>query len=149
METAFQRYVAQLSRPQTPLARRAQIARSLQLQAQTKPAALTSSLDLPHVGSGSGIAGAIEQAVNIGGKVLLGPEILASFALGGPYAVIPALAFQLAELLGVFPSFAGKPKLLDTVQAIGRLAQSQNPEIQQLAANLAIYARNGVPLSTS
>lgn len=66
-----------------------------------------------------------------------------------PLTAIPGLVLLIGELTGLIPSFAGKPKLLDTIQAVQRLAQSSNPAIQQLAKNIGIYAKNGVPLSTS
>lgn len=66
-----------------------------------------------------------------------------------PLTAIPGLVLLIGELTGLIPSFAGKPKLLDTVQAVKRLAQSSNPAVQQLAQNIGIYAKNGVPLSTS
>jgi len=45
-------------------------------------------------------------------------------------------------------AFAGKPTMLDTVQATQRLSQSSSPAIQQLARNFTILIKNGVPLST-
>lgn len=147
--TSFQRYVAQIGRPQTPLARRAQILRSLQQQAQTNPTGLVRALELPSTPSGSFIdtAGKVGSAISL---ALAPAEIAAELALGtNPVTALPLIAFDIASLTGLIPSFSGKPKLLDSVQAIQRLAQSRDPAVQQLAANLAIYVRNGVPLSTS
>lgn len=52
----------------------------------------------------------------------------------------------LADLLTGL--FSGVPKLLKTTEAVARLAQSTLPQFQQLARNLEIWVRNGVPLST-
>lgn len=88
-------------------------------------------------------AGGALAAAGIGYAAELGAVTL------NPALVIPGLVLLIGELTGLIPSFAGKPKLLDTVQAVKRLAQSSNPAFQQLAANIAIYAKNGVPISTS
>jgi len=59
--------------------------------------------------------------------------------------------FQTAQLFAnwLIGFFSGKPKLLDTQQAITRLLQSGLWQFQALARNLEIWLRNGVPLSTS
>jgi hypothetical protein len=147
--TNFQRYIAQLGRAQTPLARKALISRSLQTQALTKPAALIKALELASPSSGSTL-GAISSGLTAASLAIAPLEVAAEIALGtNPFTAIPFIAFDIASLTGLIPSFAGKPKLLDSVQGIQRLAQSRLPEIQQLASNLAIYVKNGVPLSTS
>lgn len=65
-----------------------------------------------------------------------------------PYTAIPAAIITALDLAGVIPGLAGKPKMLDTVQAVARLFQSRDPEIQQLAKNLAILVKNDAPLSS-
>lgn len=45
--------------------------------------------------------------------------------------------------------FGGRPKFLDTAQAIARLRASGLWQFQALANNLEVWLRNGVPLSTS
>lgn len=55
----------------------------------------------------------------------------------------------LGELVSFFGGlFSGVPKMLKTIEAQARLAQSVLPPFKQLAANLEIWVRNGVPLST-
>src|SRR5229473_3037732 len=55
----------------------------------------------------------------------------------------------VGEFINLLTSFfAGKPKLADTIEAQRRLAQSHLWQFQALAANLEIWVRNGVPLST-
>ncbi len=70
---------------------------------------------------------------------------IGSLALGA--LAIPLDIYNVVQELQSL--FSGKPKLQDTAQAVVRLAQSHNPAVQQLARNLVIYLRNGVPLSTS
>lgn len=148
-ETSYQRYVAQLGRPQTPLARKALIERTIRQEAATNPAQLARALNLPTT-PGSSFLDTAGKAVSAASLALAPAEIAAELALGtNPVTALPLIAFDIASLTGLIPSFAGRPKMLDTIQAIQRLAQSRQPAIQQLAANLAIYARNGVPLSTS
>lgn len=65
-----------------------------------------------------------------------------------PYTAIPAAALLVAELTGLIPSFAGKPKLLDSAQAAQRLLGSPFLPLQRLGERIAIFVKNGVPLST-
>ena len=75
----------------------------------------------------------------------------ALIALGwAPYADWVAFAADLPRLISFLESlFAGRPKMLDTVQASARLAGSPWWPLRAFAANLGIWVRNGVPLSTS
>lgn len=149
MLTPYQREVAAALRPQTPLARRALVLRTLRSDIQASPQGTAQALGLLNISTGSTL-GSISTAVSAAGLALAPAEIAAELALGtNPFTAIPFIAFDIASLTGLIPSFAGKPKLLDSVQAVQRLAQSRLPEVQQLAANLAIFVRNGVPLSTS
>ncbi len=79
----------------------------------------------------------------------------AAFAEVGPPAGFNVSAWlavlnysmQLAQWLT--DALGGRPKLLDTAEAIQRLARSRFWQLRALAANLEIWLRNGVPLSTS
>lgn len=109
-------------------------------------------------------AGATSAGVNqTFGAAALGAGVGSSIALGssaaflaeaapsllslGPYGAAALAALGIADL--VFGgALQGKPKMLDTVQAVARLYQSRDPEIQQLAKNLAILVKNDAPLSS-
>lgn len=55
----------------------------------------------------------------------------------------------LGEFVDMITSlFAGRPKMLDTIEAQQRLAQSHLWQFQALAKNLEIWVKNGIPLST-
>lgn len=55
----------------------------------------------------------------------------------------------IGTLIDLFSSlFAGVPRMLKTEEAVARLSQSTLPQFQQLARNLGIWVKNGVPLST-
>ena len=55
----------------------------------------------------------------------------------------------LGEFVSFFSGlFSGVPKMLKTAEAQARLAQSQLWQWRALAANLAVWVRNGIPLST-
>lgn len=131
------------------MARRARVLQTVQSDLRANPQGTLQALNLPPIGGGSTLS-SISTGLTAAQLALAPVEIAAEIAAGvNPITAIPFIAFDIAQLLGAIPSFAGKPKLQDTVQGIQRLAQSQNPSIQQLARNLAIFARNGVPLSTS
>ena len=74
----------------------------------------------------------------------LGSE--AGFILTQPELALPGAVLLGLELSGVLQ---GKPKLEDTVQAAQRLMASPFEPLRLLGQRLAIFARNGVPLSTS
>ena len=75
----------------------------------------------------------------------------ALIALGwAPYADWIAFVADLPNLISFLESlFAGRPKMLDTQLAAARLGASPWWPLRALAANLGIWVRNGVPLSTS
>ena len=93
-------------------------------------------------------AGAGLLAGSIGVTSGLEGASLGAIAINPAFA-IPGAALLIGELTGLIPSFSGRPKMLDTIQAVQRLAQSRDPEIQQLARNFMIYVRNGEPISSS
>ena len=72
-------------------------------------------------------------------------------ALGwAPYADWVAFLADLPNLISFFQHlFSGRPKMLDTQQAAARLNASPWWPLRAFAANLGIWVRNGVPLSTS
>jgi hypothetical protein len=88
-----------------------------------------------------------------------GPQAVGPPAPRGP-EIGPPAGFNVSEWLAILnysmalanwlaDQFSGRPKFLDTAEAIQRLAQSQFWQMRALAANLEIWLRNGVPLSTS
>ena len=90
--------------------------------------------------------GALGLAGSVGFTAGLEGASLGAVAIN-PFLAIPAgLAILATELIS---EFQGRPKMLDTIQAVIRLGASHDPEIQQLARNFAIYVKNGEPLSSS
>lgn len=85
------------------------------------------------------------------GLATTGLTTAAELALGQiPFTAPLAIGLAISELFGFDPLsvFSGRPKMLDTVQAVARLYQSRDPEVQQLARNLSILVKNGAPLSS-
>ena len=72
------------------------------------------------------------------------------FALGTPIVGWAAFIVQLPKLISYLEQlFSGRPKMLDTIIVQKALAADEWWPIRALAANLEIWVRNGVPLSTS
>ena len=113
--------------------------RAAQIEALIEQARSGSSSALAALG-GAGLAGSI-------GATYVPEAGLYALTLN-PYTALPAAALLIADLAGIIPSFAGKPKLLDTAQAAQRLLATQFRPLQDLGAQIAIFAKNGVPLST-
>lgn len=97
------------------------------------------------------------SSVNPAALGLVGAGVGASLlggTLGVEAALAPFFAWAAAPLalagisLELVSAFSGRPKMLDTFEAVARLALSKNPAVQNLAKGLAVFARNGVPLST-
>lgn len=86
--------------------------------------------------AGAGLAGSLGYSAELGALTI------------NPYLAVPAAALLIADLAGLVPSFAGRPKLLDSAQAATRLLQSPFVPVQQLGQRIAILVKNGVPLST-
>src|SRR5271163_4661364 len=124
----------------TPLAVRSGSATGHPAASHPNNSPATNSLIAGFLGGG-GLASA---AASAGLVSALGSEVAGASIFGA--AAIPLAAAGLGLFLA--QEFQGKPKLTDTRQAQERLAQSTVPALQQLARNLEIWVRNGVPLST-
>lgn len=124
--------------------RKAAANRALAIQSLLGPPAVT----FPTSAYGPASIGASAAALASSVGYTAGVEGLLGTLTLNPYTAIPAAALLILELAGLLPSFAGRPKLLDTAQAAQRLLNSPFQALQDLGKFLYIRVKNGVPLST-
>lgn len=99
-----------------------------------------------NVEAAAGFAGTAAALAPLGASAAVA-EAAPALAAFGPYGAAAAAALALGSLF-LGDAFAGKPKLLDTAQAAQRLLRSPFKPLQDLGTYLAIFVKNGVPLST-
>lgn len=121
---------------------------SAELLAQLAAARSAGKITSSQYSSDVNALAALGGAAGLAGSLGIATGELGTFLTVNPYTAIPAAALLIADLAGLVPSFAGKPKLLDTAQAATRLLSSPFVPLQQLGQRLAIFVKNGVPLST-